>query len=95
MTIGAVAGLAAYKTGKFLDWTFCQVCFRMLWSLMVWLVTMCANQVIGRPVLNILVRVQSYEDFFCVQSLPPQVTPFAAEYSGVIIHSGSTDFLPA
>lgn len=68
---------------------------------MAWLsVTMRANQVIAGIALNILgagTAVYVYRIIFGVQSLPPQVTPFAAvNIPGIIIPSGDrTDFLPA
>ena len=84
MTIGAVAGFsAAYKTGNLWIGLLSGMFFGMLWSLiMAWLsVTMRANQVIAGIALNILgagTAVYVYRIIFGVQSLPPQVTPFAA-----------------
>lgn len=103
MTIGAVAGFsAAYKTGNLWIGLLSGMFFGMLWSLiMAWLsVTMRANQVIAGIALNILgagTAVYVYRIIFGVQSLPPQVTPFAAvNIPGIIIPSGDrTDFLPA
>lgn len=84
MTIGAVAGFsAAYKTGNLWIGLLSGMFFGMLWSLiMAWLsVTMRANQVIAGIALNILgagTAVYVYRILFGVQSLPPQITPFAA-----------------
>lgn len=83
MTIGAVSGFAvAYKTGNLWIGLLGGMFFGMLWSaIMAWLsVNMRANQVIAGTALNILgagVAVYVYRIIFGVQSLPPQVTPFA------------------
>ena len=83
MTIGAVAGFAtASLTGNLWLGVLGGICFGVLYSLiMAWLsITMKANQVIAGIALNILgvgVAVYVYRVIFGIQSLPPQVTPFA------------------
>lgn len=84
MTIGAVSGfICAYKTGNLWLGFLTGIIFGALWStIMAWLsVTMRANQVIAGIGLNILgggLAVYIYRVAFGIQSLPPQVEPFAA-----------------
>ena len=84
MTIGAVSGfIAGYMSNNLWLGMLAGIFFGMLWSaIMAWLsVTMRANQVIAGIGLNILgggVAVYVYRVVFGIQSLPPQVDPFAA-----------------
>jgi len=83
MTIGAVAGfICAYKSGSLWLGFLAGILVGALWStIMAWLsVTMRANQVIAGIGLNILgggLAVYIYRVAFGIQSLPPQVDPFA------------------
>lgn len=83
MTIGAVSGfICAYLSGNLWIGVLAGIFFGALWSIiMAWLsVTMRANQVIAGIGLNILgggVAVYVYRVVFGIQSLPPQVDPFA------------------
>lgn len=83
MTIGAVSGfIIAFLTGNLWLGMLAGIFFGVMWSLiMAWLsVTMRANQVIAGIGLNILgggVAVYVYRVVFGIQSLPPQVEPFA------------------
>lgn len=84
MTIGAVSGfIAGYMSNNLWLGMLAGIFFGMLWSaIMAWLsVTMRANQVIAGIGLNILgggAAVYVYRVVFGIQSLPPQVDPFAA-----------------
>ena len=84
MTIGAVSGFAtAYMSGNLWLGVLGGMLAGVLWSLiMAWLsVNMRANQVIAGVALNILgggAAVYAYRVIFGIQSLPPQVEPFAA-----------------
>ena len=84
MTMGAVTGFAAaFMTGSLWAGVLAGILTGVLWStVMAWLsVTMRANQVIAGTALNILgggAAVYIYRVIFGIQSLPPQVTPFAA-----------------
>ena len=83
MTIGAVAAfIAAYYTGSLLLGVVAAMLAAMIYSIiMAWLsVTMRANQVIAGTALTILgvgLAAFIYRTVFGIQSLPPQVTPFA------------------
>lgn len=84
MTIGAVSGFAtAYMSGNLWLGVLGGMLAGVLWSvIMAWLsVNMRANQVIAGVALNILgggAAVYAYRVIFGIQSLPPQVEPFAA-----------------